>query len=549
MWLLLASVLGESAAKKGIESAFDNAISNNELLKLKLLNKIQSDKIDVKSYVIEHVDSMHINYKVNVKSFLANPVFSIKAAFSSSKHDREGLVSILKEAIGAATKTHQIASFSLSAYFIHEDDLFVYAEKRLKEEFSDNQTDYYKSAITSTAYCYEPSLAAFLILLARQEDPGFIPQCSIDDETNLSWTGFLNVIDDFYFENSKSRIGFVDFENYKIDRSVFENWIALGKAPEQIKVFQYELTDANYSRVLNSLEAVWLEIFKRIFRSIELSLLIVKPWPYPYHSALSLRYDIDRPLNSKQITEIIDLQKKYFNRACASWYFFSKDSIDTPLRRRLKNNLQELAIHIADSTDPAVQGVGVTSHSAPDSEYWLGSETITNCFEQGAKYVEMLSAQCSVPRRYYLNDNDSIWITPIHFPMEGQVNNTGLNYFDLRLEDFHNAIKNGGHIILGSHQDVDQSHFKELFDREDFSGFWCETVENVIQRVSRVVSYGAIKISISDENKIHLLSENTISDLQVCIYSTNGEIVNLKPIQLNAKISRTVDMDAVISSD
>ena len=100
-------------------------------------------------------------------------------------------------------------------------------------------------------------------------------------------------------------------------------------------------------------------------------------------------------------------------------------------------------------------------HSAPSSAYWQGDETIGHHEREGAIYGEMLESQLGIPHRVWLADDgapraSASWMLPIHFPLEGSTSDTDLRYFDRLCPQFRTLLESGGHVIVGSHPDLNQ---------------------------------------------------------------------------------------------
>ena len=189
-------------------------------------------------------------------------------------------------------------------------------------------------------------------------------------------------------------------------------------------------------------------------------------------------------------------------------------------------------------------GCGVTHHSASGSEYWRGRTTIEALEAGGADFGEMLAGQLSRPRPAWIGDHDagrptSIWLTPIHFPLEGSTDDGDLTYFDRRLDEFRRLLADGGHVIVGSHPDLNQDLLRQLLDREDLADAWCAPVGMVVQRCRQLMSCGAVSVVGLTENRLSLVARHTIADVRIEIDTpTSGTRVICT--QLNAGIPRTL---------
>lgn len=397
-----------------------------------------------------------------------------------------------------------------------------------------------RSAAHGKGFCYSPLVLAWLFLEARRENPGFQVPEGIGVprrlETSLEWRQAAPGV-------------LVDEESRIISRSLIENWLKLHEAPCPAGS-QVVLEDFNYFQETAPLERAWCEIFLFLQGRRGRPLVRLRPWPEGKKSAISLRYDVDRPVSSCKIADIVRGQSKVAKGPCGSWYFFTGRADNAVNARQLGQFWQEIAIHAEDPQSDPVTGLGVTHHSAPTSMYWRGDRTNEALDERGAEYCEFFTAQTGYPRPGWIRGADGAgrlatsWTTPIHFPLEGSTSDTDLDYFDQRLDCFRHLMATGGHCIIGTHPDLDQSLMEKLLTRENVDDVWFATVGNVVKRCQQVMTYGAITCTSHPSGGIALLSNESLADVQVELLFFGSREVRSRSLQLEGGRPRELESEA-----
>jgi acetyltransferase-like isoleucine patch superfamily enzyme len=398
-----------------------------------------------------------------------------------------------------------------------------------------------RSAAGAKGFCYSPLVLVWLFLEARRENPGFqIPEGTGIPSRVSQQLEWRPVGDGEHLLDEASRT---------ISRSFIDNWLILHEAPCS-DGSQVVLEDFNYAQSTAPLEAAWREVFLFLQGRKGRPLVRVHPWPEGRKAAISLRYDVDRPVSTQTITEIVQSQSGLANAPCGSWYYFGGCAPTEGQARHLTGNWQEIGIHAEDPQTDPVAGLGVTHHSAPTSMYWRGSRTNSVLDERGAEYCEFLNAQTGTPRPAWIRGEDvpsrlgKCWTTPIHFPLEGSTSDVGLAYFDERLDRFRELLSTGGHCIVGTHPDLNQDLMEQLLRREDVANVWFATVGAVIKRCRQVMSPGAIRCVPDPSGGIALLSRESLADIHVTIRSFGSDEVKNLNLQLAAGQPRPLDVEA-----
>lgn len=386
----------------------------------------------------------------------------------------------------------------------------------------------------STSLCYSPLVLAWLYLGRLRADATYrmAPEFgeTVDAPQLLDWK---------VFGNGK----YLDVRLKLISRSLPMNWDILHSANGPPDM-QFVLESSAYLSDIGWLEAQWLEVFRLIQFSRGMKLIRLRPWPSGYTAAVSIRYDVDRPVSAERITELVRLQARYANSPCASWYFFAQDTALERQSSLLQRHWQERGIHALKCADSR-SGLGVTHHSAPTSEYWQGSRTVAALAASGASYGEFLAAGLGTPRPAWVPDADAnvalqaFWVTPLHFPLEGSTHDTTLAYFDRLLSQFHERLQSGGHAIIGSHPDLNQDILVELLKRERRPNLWFATIDEVVSRCRQVMEYGQVGVQVT-EGVVQLCSRSPLADLTVEVWTDGAASPEIRCLQLKAFVPRAV---------
>jgi len=385
----------------------------------------------------------------------------------------------------------------------------------------------------AAGFNYSPMVMIWLFARACARQPGYkLPSnlgLDLERKETLEWRGD---------EHGQ----FLNRERREISSSLFFNWERLHRAdcPDGA---QFVLDRGSYQATTRGLEAIWVQAFKAIQHAASRPLLRLRPWPAPYKAALSLRYDVDRPVSADRITELVRLQIRLAKAALGSWYYFSGHPDLGKQAGILGRHWQEQAIH-AQAPQDALPGRGVTHHSAPTSQYWRGDGTSESLARRGASYGEFLASCLHTPRPWLGADPSqacALWLTPLHFPLEGSTSDVDLGYFDQLLTEFREVLASGGHAIIGSHPDLNQQLLSALFEREDFGNVWMANVAEVVARCRRVLGLGQISVVAGKEEDMPCLySAQSIGDLAVECWLPGHENPVLHTLQLQAKVPRPV---------
>lgn len=340
----------------------------------------------------------------------------------------------------------------------------------------------------------------------------------------------------------------VDEAGRRISEDLLVNWLGLQTAP-CAEGHCLELVEKAYEPHVDHLERVWSAVLHRLLERRSRPLIRLQPWPAPHRAALSLRYDVDRAVTAARLEELVRLQGRYANAPIGSWYFRRGNSKLELQRKYLDRAGQDVGIHIEqlDEVGPADR---VTHHSAPTSVYWQGDRTTHALAAAGAAYGEFHSAALPTPRRAWLAPAEvreglgrlaDVTLTALHFPLEGGTDDYDLSYFDRLLPAFRQRLEAGGHVIVGSHPDLDQALLVELLAREDLSKVWKAPVADVVRRWRDVMTPGQIKIVSDARERCHVLAVDVLADVQVIVFPVSGPAQRFT-LQLTGGLPRCIEV-------
>lgn len=336
-----------------------------------------------------------------------------------------------------------------------------------------------------------------------------------------------------------------------VARSLLDDWLALHRAPcpERRQVL---LEPENYAAPACRIADAWIAVFRAIQSAAGRPLVRLDPWPAPYRAALALRYDVDRPVEPVMIRRIGRIQRQFLGGAAGSWYFFADRPASALERTLLARHWQEIGLH-AKAAAEAGPGIGVTHHSAPNSDYWEGDRTLRALDRAGSAYGEFLATQLDLPRPAWVagaggNEEErlgGVWLTPLHFPLEGSTADTTLDYFDRLGDQFRAVLQRGGLAVVASHPDLNQNLLIKLLRREELAGVWPATVGGAVERCRLVRGEGMVQVAGgAGPAEVVLVARRHIADLSLTIYpAAGGEPLRLAT-QLLSNRPRRISWDA-----
>lgn len=471
------------------------------------------------------------------------PEIASALALQTDPEDRNWISLHLDEWIDEATTAIQLTHFAAAAILLDNNAGCARAiDRMLAAPLYDPAMGCVKSTPDSTGACYSSLLAAVLMIAAHSRDPKMRLRTTEHRLEPLEWTVFTEESAACWeVQSADGRGALIAPSRRVISSSLLNSWLACHRPPA-LDGLQLELLDHCYLPVANRIEQIWLSLFRHIQHEAGEPLLRVHPWPSGYRLALSLRYDIDRETSAEECRRIFAIQREQLGAACGSWFAIPETSHGERLQGLLRMHLQEVGVHGLGAGD-AASGLGATMHSASNSQYWRGRDTVLELEQRGAAYGEMLSSQSSVPRRAWIEQGrrprrGDVWLAPIHFPLEGSTNDKDLSYFDRLLERFRDLVEQAGHVIIGTHPDLDQELLVQLLRREQLSDVWAAPIATVVDRCRQLLDYGAVRCChVPHGEGVHVVCSHTVADVALELDRPDAATETLC-VQFNAGIPR-----------
>lgn len=339
----------------------------------------------------------------------------------------------------------------------------------------------------------------------------------------------------------------VDQHRRLISPSLFTNWRALVEAPA-IEQGHILIDDLHFADAAGELEAIWAEIAVAAIRAAGHTAVRVHPWPSGCRWALALRLDVDRAVPARTINAVLDVQRQRMRAAAGSWYFIPGAAHNGAVRGVLKYWNQEYGLHATAAGQEecdvaAVLDTGVTMHSSNRSEYWRGRPTLDGARQTGARYAESMLSMHRLPQ---LDDSGHgprpLWLTPLHFPLEGSTSDTDTSYFWRRASAIRRQIARGGFVIIGSHPDCDPLVLDRALAEIGLEGAWCATVGDVVARVARLQGPDALAVSEA-AGTVVLIPRHCIADVTVETLRPDQNVWRAWHIQLQAGAPRALRLE------
>lgn len=522
----LKSLPGESADSLREETEFLEgkpklSLDSDQIFRLirRYKNKTLFETLKSEIYKARKIVKRAPKEEYTIKDFTLEPEIYFLKLYYGKKGSIDFFTNKLRDNIHKINKARLLSFLALGLFFLNDSFWKEIVRKILSAEFYDEKSGCIKNGPKTDSFCYSPVLAIVLLLYQSEGGSDSIPKIYQEVEETFSWNLFSSSKRDDQVIRLED---LVSFETAEISESLLENWLNTLRVPS-FQGGQYELEACAYRPLGRILEELWLNLFAKIQIGQGEPLFQLTPWPFGYHAAISLRYDVDRSASSSQIKRILKIQRERLNGACGSWYFIPGLALNERIKNHVGLYLQEAAVH-ATALGQSVAGEGTTYHSGPGACYWGGRPTVEDLEQGKAAYGENLFCQSAVPGSVWLNGESEgrrskEWLVPTHFPLEGSTSDESLEYFDQLKDPFEELLRLGGQVIIGSHPDLNQDILEDLLKRLNGWKIWPVTVEGAVDRCKRLFSYGAVTcVRVPGKEGYFLRAQKTVGDVGVRIY-------------------------------
>ncbi|MAB72154.1 MAG: hypothetical protein CMJ54_06570 [Planctomycetaceae bacterium] len=338
-------------------------------------------------------------------------------------------------------------------------------------------------------------------------------------ETPLEWRGFGSKGIDEGVEPSTMR--FYDPDRGTLASDLIENWLLLMEQRTPTRG-QFEIQPEHYSGGIEAVEHLLGCIVDDLQIRASGRAVRLRPWPAGRDFALSIRYDVDRPVSSTRVSELAELQRRRCGDECGSWFLLTDAGHSMMVASSLAGTGQEIGRHACDLDRDSFSGEGVTVHSSQWSRYWEGRRSIEAIVTGNADYGESMQFTACTARRAWLGSGAaSVWCTPLHFPLEGTVDQADLAYFDRQRSAFDRIRRQGGHLVIGAHPDCEPSLLEALLDRIDLDRVWMAPIGRVVGRLRSLGTTAGVQVRFSGDG-VEARADWPIDGLVVEVEDANG---------------------------
>ena len=196
------------------------------------------------------------------------------------------------------------------------------------------------------AHAINTTTFVFLCLLAERH-------CNPSDFENA-----LNVVKNKFqnlplwpdFTPSKGKKKYrLNWTSREIHTEVFSEFFQILQFPEingGYWIVDQTIQKQNLQRIIQSIKDLLIQIFSK-----KVPLYFSCPWPNGKPSALSVRFDVDRPISAERAQFLCNLQMKTGLGSFGSWYFRQElEKTSRNIIPILRKRLQEIGTHISNTT-------------------------------------------------------------------------------------------------------------------------------------------------------------------------------------------------------
>lgn len=237
------------------------------------------------------------------------------------------------------------------------------------------------------------------------------------------------------------------------------------------------------------LETLVMALVDMMFAESGLARLRVRPWPHGARWAMSVRHDVDRPITTREVRELLAAHRRV--GSAATWYWRARH-VMPPRRLMSRRSLRrqaspmlavaatpghEVALHseqlyVDDDERRAVERqlgapvVGVCAHGAPDCFRYQGAPNVLWAQREGMLYTELIQHAHFHPHRFatLMQDGVAALDQPVCLPHHVSFDRgmkPGETYAEQVLGQAETMRAGGGFFQLMNHPDL---HRTELFE-------------------------------------------------------------------------------------
>lgn len=209
------------------------------------------------------------------------------------------------------------------------------------------------------------------------------------------------------------------------------------------------------------------------------------PWPQGTRSALTVRFDHDRPISTKSLEELLSLLDAHGLKA--SWGFLARLS-DPATMDAVSHRGHEIVLHSEAGSRAQLHDElrhfrarghdvrGVTAHGGIGSAGHLGQRLHEWAAAEGLEHADTLSRDSHLPHPALAVTDTGITELPLYLPPWHQSLDTGTrpeaHALTSMLSDIPLALDRGGLVTIMNHPDIHREQLQSLLESLDLSGVW-----------------------------------------------------------------------------
>ncbi len=263
-------------------------------------------------------------------------------------------------------------------------------------------------------------------------------------------------------------------------------------------------------------------------------LLRMKPWPSGYCSALSIRHDYDRPIDTEALNDLLDF---YSSKSIKASFGFLTRLLPKAQINYVKLKGHEIVLH-SEATDEAqfnqeisklskqadVRISGATCHGGIGSAGHLGETLFRWCSNAGLAYTEQLGRDHILPYPALKWENGSVQkigttIMSSHHSLDSGTA-PHAHRLDFIMADMQTRFVAGGLVNLMNHPDVHITQLKKLIENIEIKSVWSATHHQVTEWC-RITKYDS-EWSFHDDHVMLSFPEPLPYDFVIEIVSSAG---------------------------
>jgi len=225
------------------------------------------------------------------------------------------------------------------------------------------------------------------------------------------------------------------------------------------------------------------------------------PWPAGFRSALTVRFDHDRPIPEESLADLLALLDAHGLKA--SWGFLARLS-DPAAMQAVARRGHEIVLHTeAGSRERLREELdhfralghdvrGVTAHGGIGSAGHLGQRLYEWAAAEGLEHADILSRETHLPHPAIAAGPCGLRELPLMLPPVHCSLDVGTkpdaHALPALLRELPARLARGGLVTVMNHPDIHRAQLRQLFTALDLGTTWCTTHLGAVRRMRAAAS-------------------------------------------------------------